>query len=104
MALLCSPLVAVWWPAIFYIFAALGRCDAGADCFVQPPKLGPRWALRRCRLQYHSFVSAVLVERTHAVLGAGACWLVVWVVFAASTPADHPTITQAELEYIQVGC
>ena len=49
VALACSPIVAVHWPAIFYLFAA-----------------------------------------------AGAVWLLVWLRFAASSPAEHPTIGAEE--------
>jgi ACS family sodium-dependent inorganic phosphate cotransporter len=52
-ALLCSPLVAVYWPAIFYIFAALGMV-----------------------------------------------WLWLWLRCAASSPAEHPTISAEERRLI----
>ena len=35
----------------------------------------------------------------------GACfvWLLLWLLLAADTPATHPSITQAEREYIEAG-
>jgi ACS family sodium-dependent inorganic phosphate cotransporter len=49
VALACSPLVALHWPVIFYLFATMG-----------------------------------------------ALWLLVWMRFAASSPAEHPTISDEE--------